>query len=298
MNAILAKPYLMETTSGLQYVENVPVSNAWSIVSPCLTWTTIYAVKFSFLVFFKPLVRHLRQLTVLYWVTVVGTAVAYVVSIGESLFLNFFLARSREFFMIRWSTPFLVYTIVCALLDISTDLMIISIPCILIRESKMERATRWSVASFLCLSIFMVICSIIRLAGLKAPGAPRPDMTWRTYWQQAEGCIAVMAGSVTALRMLFIPTSNTQVRQSRGLFAKLNDKISSQSHKERHPRIQLPTLPSATFSGMRKFIRRNHREGFESSLVESAVDPAEMDYHQTLRRQTSTPLDYELKLGT
>ena len=43
----------------------------------CLLWTTIFAVKFSFLVFFRSLIRRVRGLTV-YWAFTVGvTAVAY-----------------------------------------------------------------------------------------------------------------------------------------------------------------------------------------------------------------------------
>ena len=61
------------------------------------------------------------------------------------------------------------------------------------------QAMRWN---RLCLSVFMMIGAIIRIAGFKYMGLE--DDTWQFYWQHAEGTIAVMMASITAFRTLFV----------------------------------------------------------------------------------------------
>jgi len=48
-----------------------------------LVWMTIFAVKFSFLFFFKNLVRCIRSMTIYRWILTVGTGVAWAFGIAQ-----------------------------------------------------------------------------------------------------------------------------------------------------------------------------------------------------------------------
>lgn len=51
-----------------------------------LTYTTIFAVKFSFLFLFKALIRNVRKINIYWWTVALTTAAVWVLGIGE-LFL-------------------------------------------------------------------------------------------------------------------------------------------------------------------------------------------------------------------
>lgn len=60
----------------------------WVFIYFAMGWTTIFAIKFSFLVFFRPLVRNLsRWLEIYYWFSLVFTGVSWVVLVIEPALL-------------------------------------------------------------------------------------------------------------------------------------------------------------------------------------------------------------------
>lgn len=48
-----------------------------------LIWIAIFAVKFSFLLFFKNLVRCIRSMTIYWWITTVGTGIVWAFGIAQ-----------------------------------------------------------------------------------------------------------------------------------------------------------------------------------------------------------------------
>ena len=62
------------------------------------------------------------------------------------------------------------------------------------------------VFAFLCLSIVMIVITIIRISNFKPPSPTGPilfDFTWLCFWLYLEACIAIIMGSMTAFRSLF-----------------------------------------------------------------------------------------------
>lgn len=56
---------------------------------------------------------------------------------------------------------------------------------------------------FLSLSLVMAIIAIVRMIGSIRPGLKSLDVSWELFWQQMEGCIAIMMGSMSAFRTVF-----------------------------------------------------------------------------------------------
>lgn len=61
---------------------------------------------------------------------------------------------------------------------------------------------KFELATFLCLSIFMIILAIVRMGGLRYNN--RIDLSWNHFWFHLEGCTAVTMLSATAFRSLFV----------------------------------------------------------------------------------------------
>jgi hypothetical protein len=91
---------------------------------------------------------------------------------------------------------------VTATLDGLTTLTIVIIPIFILRKSSMRGIVRLGVGIFLMLSVFMLICSIIRAAGVYYQGII--DCRWQSFWCQVEACIAVIMGSLTVYRSTLV----------------------------------------------------------------------------------------------
>jgi hypothetical protein len=180
---------------------------------------------------------------------------------------------------------------------------VVSLPIIILRGSQLSRSTKFGLAMFLCLSIFMAICAIVRIAGFHYKGVE--DDTWEFFWQHAEGAVAVMMASITAFRTLFVkPADDTEAttplspaesllhrvrRRIRSLArADPGEKPSSTRSTPKTTGLKLPKMPSPIFTGVRTFIRKNNRTNASVgtvNTVESEIDTWEVDYHAALKGQ-------------
>ncbi|KAI0010257.1 hypothetical protein F4779DRAFT_578733 [Xylariaceae sp. FL0662B] len=178
---------------------------------------------------------------------------------------------------------------------------VVSIPIIVLRGSLLSRPTKIGLAIFLCLSIFMAICAIVRIAGFHYKGVE--DDTWEFFWQHTEGAVAVMMASITAFRTLFVKQTNnagatTPRSPVKSLFHRLFRRFQSLARAQpdekptsaqRSPILKLPKMPSPIFTGVRTFIRRNHRTDVNAATfatIDSVIDDSEADYHAALKTQS------------
>lgn len=179
--------------------------------------------------------------------------------------------------------------------------LVVSIPIIVLKNSFLTRSTKFGLAIFLCLSIFMAICAIIRIAGFHYKGVE--DDTWEFFWQQLEGAVAVMMASITAFRTLFVKqTTNADDTTSRSPVESLlhrfymrfqslararpDEKVVSTDSR---PILRLPKLPSPVFTGVRTFVRKNNRTDVSDATFasqDSVYDGSDGDYHAILRVHT------------
>lgn len=187
-------------------------------------------------------------------------------------------------------------------------MIVVSIPIIVLRGALLSRSTKFGLATFLCLSIFMAICAIIRIAGLPYKGID--DNSWMFFWQHTEGAVAVMMASLTSFRTLFVKqTNNDNDNEAEGrmvsrspvesLFHRIWRRFQSLARAQpdekpttltpHGPLLQLPKIPSPVFTGVRTFIRGNNRTYASAATfvtLESVSDGTEADYHAALKTQT------------
>ncbi|KAH8889082.1 hypothetical protein GQ53DRAFT_767203 [Thozetella sp. PMI_491] len=269
-----------------------------------LIWTTTFAVKGCFLAFMRPIVWHIsRVMNWYYWFVVVFTLLSWAFCVADPFIIcPYFGFESVKCFAstVDPSKTFGLTTLV-TVLDILSDIMVVSLPIIVLRGSMLSRSTKFGMAVFLCLSIFMAICAVIRLAGFHYKGLE--DDTWEFFWQHAEGAVAVMMASITAFRTLFVkPSTAADVATPRSpaenffrrVFTRFQ--VLARAQPEEKPAstqstqiLRLPQIPSPTFSGVRTFIRRNNRTGVSANTVAtqtSEIDPSEASYHAAIQAYT------------
>lgn len=124
-----------------------------------------------------------------------------------------------------------------------------------------------SLGAFLCLSLVMVCLAIIRVS--KVHGVSGIDVIWEFFWQHMEATVAILMGSLTVFRSLFIHKNNSN--NSPRDRAEAAGPRSQHSYRIRflrrrkdfldlQSRDTLPKVPGATLTGLRTFIRGNNRD--------------------------------------
>lgn len=109
----------------------------------------------------------------------------------------------------------------------------------------------------------MIIIAIIRISGLRIETTIL-DIVWELFWQQTEAAVAVIMVSITAFRSLLgIKTREKAIQRSwtfphrpRVEAGYSFKKATAHDESELEP---LPSIPGATFTGMRTFISGENR---------------------------------------
>ncbi|KAI1146816.1 hypothetical protein F4825DRAFT_472133 [Nemania diffusa] len=267
-----------------------------------LTWTTPYAVKGCFLAFMRPLVWHISQgVNWYYWFIVGFCIISWAFAMAEpSIICPYFGANAVKcIFSIRNNIAAFQLTVLVNVLDILSDIMVVSIPIIVLRNSLLSRSTKFGVAIFLCLSIFIAIIAIIRVSGYYYKGYG--NTIWEFFWQQVECAVAVTTASITAFRTLFVK----QQRHDRvdatdspepSLFCRffMRFKALVRKQPDEKPTLtsdswisKLPQVPSPILTNIRTFIYRNGRSRNEASVATVGTLDSEcnIDYHIAIMAQ-------------
>jgi hypothetical protein len=141
----------------------------------------------------------------------------------------------------------------------------------------MRLSQKLSLSVFLCLSIVMAIAALTRMSAYRIRGVL--DITWEIFWMWTEACVAVIMGSIVALRALLIQGSARKSKEKpRGPSYSMRERIlkrikrSKDSSWEEMGGDGLPQIPSATITGVRTFIRRNNRTFGASTVMGSELD--------------------------
>lgn len=190
-------------------------------------------------------------------------------------------------------------------MDVITDLMIISIPIWLLRNTQLRSTQKLRILAFLCLSVVMVAFAVARFAGglmRDSSGVLTYSLVWTVLMLHIECSIAVLMGGVTAFRTVFSrqphdEESQQKERHTSSLLQYVKRLISrskTSSSSDRDDKMEQPivisdrAVPTATLKGLRTFIRRNGRDPghttIDETLNSSAYDPLE-SYHNFKRHE-------------
>ena len=145
-----------------------------------------------------------------------------------------------------------VYVLVTGAIDICTDLLIVSIPFLLLWEVRIPRQRKILIACSLCSSILMVITAIIRVAGARIPNNV-VDTIWISFWLGAEGAIAYITILYMTLRALLGKEANQKSTPQKPSSPIINAKLSKHRDLACGGADRFRALPENTRpTGMRK----------------------------------------------
>ncbi|KAL9110825.1 MAG: hypothetical protein Q9227_004625 [Pyrenula ochraceoflavens] len=223
-----------------------------------LGYSTIFGVKYSFLAFFRMLVAKTSRLRRYWWFVVIFTIPCAVICMCTEFMVC--PAFGRDIMAVCVYSGLqrqLAVLYVTIALDIVSDLLLISIPVLLLWGVQMNVRRKLGFGWLLCLSVFCIICVIIRAVGHKLVNGQN-DVVWILFWTHMEGCVALIACSMTAFRALF---------QSRGpMGKKLSPRQFRQDKKnptrigrpskesEQTPQLAMPTMTKPTISGLMSIV--------------------------------------------
>ncbi|ROW01344.1 hypothetical protein VMCG_05887 [Cytospora schulzeri] len=181
----------------------------WSKIMVAMGWLSIFAIKGAFLCFFSVLIRQLsRGINIYFWVVVVF-------NVGSWLTLSFIdwaicpyvgekTIQCEVHF--NYNTSLAVNT-VSPVFDIICDIMIVSIPILVLSRSLMSTWQKISYSGILCLSVVMIIMALIRLVGSVVTTHKTNRGTapiWGTFWEMLEACLAVIMACFLTFRSVFV----------------------------------------------------------------------------------------------
>jgi hypothetical protein len=152
---------------------------------------------------------------------------------------------------------------------------VVSIPIIILRRANIKFAQKVALGAFLCLSLVMALLAIVRVSKVRGE-AGRVDIPWEFFFMFMEASVAVIMGSLTAFRTLFVNDTdhsrgsdrknarakawltNTYLRVKRGGIRRKGDLECQDLDEDGFPRI-----PGATMTGLHTFLRGNNRSDAE-----------------------------------
>ena len=257
---------------------------------PALLWTSIFVVKFAYLAFFRRLIDRIPPL-IKYWRVVLGISIVSfsicIISIYVSC-VKWGLEAGQHVDIRLLSTGLILELASCLqpvyfhrtlglvisdiVLDIGTDLLIIAIPLRILWSVRIKPRQKFVLGVFLSLNLFMAIVASVSVSGLRFRGTF--DEVWLWFWQQIEACIAVTMISITAFRSVFVASESPRARRERAKKPWYSNTVAAirRSKNQRgsdEEAIQgLPSIPSATLTGMRTFIQGGRHVQTSHELTE------------------------------
>ncbi|KAN0067013.1 hypothetical protein V8E54_014937, partial [Elaphomyces granulatus] len=174
--------------------------------------TTLFAVKWCYFAFFYQAMSNWKTFILYYRFSICFSVVSWLlVVVGAQLIICPYVGSTS----LTWTCPFLdavtdIMGMYLLILDDTffetDDVLVISIPIVILRQSQMRTLTKVGLGSLMCLSALMVSCSIIRAVGAYQGGAL--EYQWQAFWLHAESCIAVVMGSITVYHPTLLTGSN------------------------------------------------------------------------------------------
>ncbi|MCJ1399582.1 hypothetical protein MMC11_002784 [Xylographa trunciseda] len=176
-----------------------------SISVDLLLWVCIYCVKFSFMFYFRGLLTQQPNMMRWWWVVLVCIIPCAVAS-AASAFLLCPDGTAPKMIKCITSPTFLhgelitIYVSVFA--DIITDLLLLSIPCCLLKELQVGFSDKIGIGSVLCCSVFMIAIAILRGVSTYVDGTS--DQIWALFWISTQANVAVIMVCFTSWRQLLV----------------------------------------------------------------------------------------------
>ncbi|OCL02291.1 hypothetical protein AOQ84DRAFT_369362 [Glonium stellatum] len=220
-----------------------------------LGWTTVFAVKFSYLSFFTQLTRAVPRIRHYHWTITAITLVSWILALVQTWIIYFRKpdvvdGAKYQVLVVSLNGP-------NTSLDIVTDLLILSIPLLILRRARIDIKQKIAVGTFFSFSLLMVVMAIIRL--LEKPNSSA--IIWKIFWLILEGDIAILMACLTAYRTIFVLYKEKKRSDERLKRHSYSLRGFRQNQPDTDGEPSLLEVPPSALSDMRSCIRRtNHTE--------------------------------------
>ncbi|KAJ4290922.1 hypothetical protein N0V90_010118 [Kalmusia sp. IMI 367209] len=147
----------------------------WLTVVLMFVWSTLAAVRLSFLLFFKRLIGQVQSLNIFWWITVVFN----ISSLGCGIVLYFV------------SCPYY-----------NDPRMVLGIPICVIWRIRVHWTQKIVLMLSLCLTVFIIAITIVRMAGFASHG--QVDIIWEVYWLILAAEVGLIMAAAITFRIFFV----------------------------------------------------------------------------------------------
>jgi len=188
-----------------EWLTNTAIFERCIVAFDFLYYSSLWAVKISFLLFFKRLGRDVRGQKIWWWIVLVITIGCWAVSVGDIPFpcalnaIEWILETCNQQNSINFQER--TFHANCAL-DVLTDCLIVSIPILILWPVQISLRRKLVLYGIFILTIFVMIISIIRVA-LVTTKNTNADITWLFLWSGVEMSVSIIVSCLASFRQLF-----------------------------------------------------------------------------------------------
>ncbi|CAI6335472.1 unnamed protein product [Periconia digitata] len=193
----------------------------------CLLTAASFSIKASFLAVFRPLVRHVSLPLEYYFIfSVIYIPICFTFRVS----LAFIICRGNlaDQYQCLRTQQYLYLGLLC-FFDISTDIVVVSIPIFILRLANLDMYQGLRIGFFLCLSSAMIIIAAVRTSSSLVHvvnGKQEASIIYTTLLIQIESGVAVLMGSISALRTVFTGAQRDDNGRAQSIYRKVLVKLS------------------------------------------------------------------------
>ena len=204
INSILSRGYHRPLPSDLPQKLLVSIRVQW--ISALLFYFGLWSIKLSCLALFGRLGQNVRSQKQIWWTTLVITITSFLATIaisGWQCFLKASIAELQGYCTSPRVADFsLIAICLTTALDILTDLLLLSLPFLLLRKANISVQKKIGIGVLFSLTILMMPLSIARmLVAINAQSFP--DYSLLTLWSSLEHMIAITIACLLSYRAWF-----------------------------------------------------------------------------------------------
>ncbi|KAF2687328.1 hypothetical protein K458DRAFT_296574 [Lentithecium fluviatile CBS 122367] len=210
------------TVRGEYLFDTVAIRNfdkLMKVIAPMniLFYSGLWAIKFSFMLFFAKLGNQIRSFKIWWWIVLAITAIAYIGCIADiqwecTTTLTGVSVNCATYPRIAWVNRTLQAN--CGL-DVGSDLLILSLPVAVLWNTRVPLRKKIVLLTIFAATVAIMIVSIIRVTLVNSNDRPT-EIVWLYFWSFVENGVAIIIACVASFRQLFVNTHGESSSKSSG----------------------------------------------------------------------------------
>ncbi|MCJ1311398.1 hypothetical protein MMC25_005069 [Agyrium rufum] len=186
-----------------------------SFAAYVLGYAALWSIKLSVMLFFRRMGESIRTQQIIWWciltVVMISFVICLVIPDNKCLIgpVSVLLGECRGENSGRWDYIALK---VAAVLDVTTDALIVFFPLNILRKVKINMRTKLALTTICSLTVFVMAFAIARIAVFTGTTSIAISMPWLMFWGSIEVTVATIVACLASFRTLYVSAE----RSSRG----------------------------------------------------------------------------------